>query len=388
LNRAPRAPAARSQSVVRTNAASLATVASVVVGLAAAPLAACFDLFHSTSDLLTACQVDASAPGCLSPEAGPLPPEAGPSDAGSDGPVDFCAWSHSEAKAHAAHACAWLGACEGPTGGNAFGPCMVQALLAYDCTANPNHRSRGRARALWDCLWRATTCGDVDRCLVPGGSPGCRGPGTGCGTGPTADVRFECISADAPTRRENCALWGQTCSIVGTDALCTGGATSCGQPGCIAGTKIQWCYDGGVDIGVDCANNGAGQCGLFGSDSDAASGWIACLPGSNAFTCPPSTTAQCMGSIAFSCPAGVQETVDCAALLDPSGACMPGYLLPPFDWTSPCAVNGGVCPADSCSGSTLTSCARGAPFTVVCANQVLGACQVDPATSRASCSPP
>ena len=54
----------------------------------------------------------------------------------------------------------------------------VQALLAYDCSANPNHPVRGTARDLWDCLWRAKSCRDVDACIFPGGpAPACVSPG-------------------------------------------------------------------------------------------------------------------------------------------------------------------------------------------------------------------
>src|SRR5579859_2135295 len=103
-------------------------------------LIACFDLFHSTDDVLPLCLLDAGAPGCQ-----------GSLDAAADATpaADFCAWDRETARGHARHACAWLGACQSPLGRNAFGECMVQALLAYDCAANPHHRSKGEARRLW-----------------------------------------------------------------------------------------------------------------------------------------------------------------------------------------------------------------------------------------------
>ena len=72
----------------------------------------------------------------------------------------------------ALRACSWLGACEGPIGTNAFGPCYFRALMAYDCAANPNHRSRNKAHALWDCLQRVETCGEVDACIGTEGHDG------------------------------------------------------------------------------------------------------------------------------------------------------------------------------------------------------------------------
>src|SRR5580700_933274 len=97
-----------------------------------AALVACFDLFHSTVDVLTLCTIDAQAPGCN---------ESSDANVESSTSSDFCAWTSGEALSHARHACAWLGACETPMGRNAFGTCMFQALLTYDCSANPNHRS-------------------------------------------------------------------------------------------------------------------------------------------------------------------------------------------------------------------------------------------------------
>ena len=88
--------------------------------------------------------------------------------AGRPFPADFCAWSTETARTNASRACAWLGACAGPVGDNAFGPCVVRALLAYDCAANPDRRLRpGPAHDLWDHLWRASSCADVLGALFP-----------------------------------------------------------------------------------------------------------------------------------------------------------------------------------------------------------------------------
>src|SRR5580698_2113186 len=122
------------------------SAAAWVVACALPGAYACVDLFHSTSDVLDKCQLDAAA--C---------------------PLDFCAPASSQtAESSAEHACAWLGACESPIGGNAFGPCMVQARLAFDCKLNPNHPVKGQVHALWECLARVKTCSDVRECIVPG----------------------------------------------------------------------------------------------------------------------------------------------------------------------------------------------------------------------------
>jgi hypothetical protein len=245
--------------------AAWCAVASLVLG---ASTGACLDLFHSTDDLLTACQRDASADGC-SParpaDAGP-PVDAAAADAG---PTDFCAWTPAEARARADRACAWLGACESPMGRNAFGSCVVQARLAYDCATNPDHRARGVRHDLWDCLWRARTCADVETCIAPAGVPRCESPGeyTGCGGAAGGAlgraVRVECKGDGGAPRAgaESCALWGQTCSSNGSTASCTGAAgLTCLADGC-DGTplsQVHWCVDGG-DQGIDCEGNGAGR---------------------------------------------------------------------------------------------------------------------------------
>lgn len=120
---------------------ALALLGGLLSLFAGGALVACFDVFHSTSDVLTACESDPTRPGC-----GPVARDA---QATADVETDFCAWSPHEAQEHALHACTWLGACETPMGNNAFGPCYFRALLAYDCAANPNHRARHAAHGLW-----------------------------------------------------------------------------------------------------------------------------------------------------------------------------------------------------------------------------------------------
>jgi hypothetical protein len=360
-----------------------------------AGLAACFDLFHSTRDVLTLCQIDAQAADCSSDASD------GASAAIVDsGGTDFCAWSRDEARAHARHACAWLGACETPMGRNAFGSCLFDALLAYDCAANPNHRAKGKAHDLWDCLWPVKSCEDVRKCVL-GEGPECANASdyTACGHGAAnnVDVRIECT--DGSARVENCALWGQTCASEGGAHMCAGsGGLACTARGC-TGKVLNWCSADRNDIGIDCESNGAQQCGVLPDAGDAqapdARGWAACAPESNAAPCSPEPSAACFGGTAVSCPSGILERIDCASLLESDGSCNYGPLAPAFDWTSPCSRTPPECDADQCTDSgTLSGCVRGAATAppLDCVEAGLSACGLTAtnggAASHVACGPP
>ena len=274
--------------------------------------AACFDLFHSTDDFRSACQSDGQTEGCGL--------DASSGDGADRGDSDFCAWSPESARLRAQRACAWLGACETPMGRNAFGACMIQALLVYDCTANPNHRAKSKAHDLWDCLWRSKSCAAVDACVLPKGPQPCGSVGsyTGCGTAMSTtannfDVRFECDydGGRVPAgHAENCALWGQTCASKDGVAACAGSRAdglACTQSGCSPSTQLHWCADG-TDIGMDCESNGAQRCDVYASDGGAQ--WFACTAETDAAACTPDPSAVCANGVATSCPSGVPETID------------------------------------------------------------------------------
>jgi hypothetical protein len=349
--------------------------ATLVLLLAPGAVAACLDLFHSTSDIRTACQIDAAAPGC--------------------GAVNLCAPDQATALERAQHACAWLGACEGPLGRNAFGPCMFQALMAYDCAANPNHRFKGKAAELWACLSDARSCKDIDACVFPDGRQACESDAsiTVCGTTPdNKDVRILC----APYHGENCALWGQTCTKQGGSARCSGGGveTGCatGSTGCYGFTNIHSCPTAeGGDIGIDCTNFGTQKCNGFPVDAQPVD-WVSCVAETDAASaaCTPDAHASCTDGVAVSCASGVLESLDCARLLRFAGACEGGLLNPTFDWTAPCSVTPPMCTDDACDGGSLTGCERGAPYTVSCTEAGLGPCALVPAEpgspSRAACT--
>jgi hypothetical protein len=318
--------------------------------------------------------------------------------------VDLCAPTALEARQRAQHACAWLGACESPLGLNAFGSCMVEALMAYDCAANPNHRFKGKAAGLWGCLSAVGNCGDVNGCVFPQGVEHCGSAGdyTSCGNagGPEAgndDVRIACQDGGIALG-ENCALWGQTCALEGSGAVCAGnsaGGCPADASGCYGSTMIHSCVDGGIDQGIDCSSFGSQHCAGFPTEHDNTSAWVACIAETDAGPeagCAPDASAACVGGIAVSCPSGVLESLDCATLLGSPNACAAGLLVPRFDWTSPCVLTVPTCLGDSCDGPTLNGCARGAVFSIDCKSEGLGACEMvatdDADDQRAACSPP
>jgi hypothetical protein len=379
--------------------AALSLSAGVATG---AVLGACFDVFHSTADIVTACDVDGGPAACQSGERAEMT---------TSETTDFCTWTHAEARAHAERACSWLGACEAPVGRNAFGTCMFQALMAYDCASNPNHQARGEAQTLWQCLQSVDTCRGVDACVFPVGPQNCDVSSladyTRCsnrhqGGSNNDDVRVECTSSAVASGQhaygENCALFGQTCVDGVAGGVCVGddAGLHCAGAGCFGKTKLSWCGDAGGqwgNVGLDCASNGAGSYGVF---PDAGQ-WVACLAETDAgasAACAPSLVAACDGGVASSCPSGVRESIDCATLLGAANACAPGPLTPPFDWTSACQVSPPVCTADSCGdgGATLTGCARGAMFSTDCYAEGLGSCRTVTTDTgsqlHAACGPP
>ena len=361
----------------------MAVRASVATALAAAALSvpwvglvACFDLFHSTSDVRTACELDASVPGCA---------EAGASEASPPAAIDFCAWTPDEARAQAQRACAWLGACETPLGRNAMGPCVLQAELVYDCAANPNHPAQGKLHDMWACLSTVKACSDVDACVFPIGPQGCDslgdyvscGTNTGGGQG-NVDVRVECVDggpgSTVLTHGESCALWGQTCTSTTAGAVCRGtGGVTC-TSGCDDAGSLHWCADGGPDLGVDCTTNGAGAC----ATTAPYFAYAACDPTKTGGACSPTAppAAQCQGGIARTCLTGSVEAVDCSELLQvDGGGCVPGPLSPPWDWTSACQVETGSC-TETCQADEIHTCVRGAPLVVDCTTADLDPCRM------------
>jgi hypothetical protein len=341
-----------------------ATLLVAASGGAALAASSC-DLFHSTN-FATLCDVDPSAAPCTDAKTD--------FDAASPPATNFCDWTPATARTSAAHACAWLSACELPLGTNDFGPCMISALLAYDCSANASLPVTGALHAYWDVLWQARSCGDVDRAVFPGAGaadevPVCDNGGgfTACGVaydgGDNSGVRVECDEAGTPARGENCVAQGRTCA----NGSCVVAPSAAGcMTGC-AGTVFHECADGGEDDGVDCAGFGAGSCAT-------ASGAEGCA-GMAGAACTPTAAIGCDGGVAQGCLAGTTASVDCNALTG-QGSCNAGNASPGWDLSSACFADAGTCPPDSCAdaGDVLVSCARGAAFTVSCSGATLGPC--------------
>ncbi|HEX4516463.1 MAG TPA: hypothetical protein VH054_23105 [Polyangiaceae bacterium] len=323
---------------------------------------ACVDLFHSTSDVQSICEADATDPRCTDAAA----------------PVDICAPDGGVAQERAAHACSWLAACGHPIGRNKTGVCMVDAILAYDCAANPNRKAKGAAKDFWNCMQNANSCTDVGLCVFPGaGGVACtNGTFLGCSqqTSVDPDTRIDCTQK-GPGGGENCAAFGQTCSSLDPDAsnngaICVGPMRrAClGSGGCVDG-GLSLCNDAGVDIGYACANVGAGACNPSGATS-------ACAPESTT-TCSPTNDIACISGNQFAqgCVTLNQEKVDCTAISG-AGTCVPiEGGAPGTVPADACRVADGGCADDSCDGGTLVACVRGRSVAIDCASQGLkGGC--------------
>jgi len=317
-------------------------------------VSACVDLFHST-DFETLCQVKPQAPGCpmaeaATQDAGDAAPEAAP--------TEFCIkWpTQMAARAAAVKACTWLGACNGPFDQNAFGPCMVNAILAYDCTTNPNRQVAGALHDYWDKLSQAKSCDDVPN-LNPDNA-NCTGTGYGCLPG-QPNVLLECLSG--VSQPETCLVQGKVCDSHSRACGVPDPTLHCDPPSC-DGTVLHACLEGGTDDGYDCKYFGASMC-LEG----AAEGGIAgCDPVQIVGSCAPTASVGCDGGAATACATGYPETVDCPGLVGDGGTCVSG--TPSWNLAAACQGTTPDCEA-GCEGEgneTLRGCAQGATFTTTC----------------------
>ncbi|HEY2368881.1 MAG TPA: hypothetical protein VGH87_20940 [Polyangiaceae bacterium] len=326
---------------------------------------ACVDLFHSTGDVKSLCETDALDPKCTD-----APP-----------PVEICAPDGGVAQQRAIHACAWLAACGHPIGRNKTGECMVDAILAYDCAANPNRQAKGEAKAFWNCMQNANSCAAVGYCIFPSaGGVACKnGTFVGCEQNGNVDIdtRLDCTQA-GPGGGENCAPHGQTCSSLDPDAannsaLCVGPQRrACtGSVGCVDG-GLSLCDDAGVDLGYSCANVGAGTCNPSGATP-------ACEPQTEGGTCSPTNDVTCTaGSVrAQGCVTLAPESVDCTPISGP-GTCVPIEAGAPGTVPSDaCRVADAGCTDDTCDNEAgaLVACVRGRPVAIDCTKQGLKSCQ-------------
>jgi hypothetical protein len=337
-----------------------ALLSCCAASLAIAP--ACVDLFHSTN-FETLCDLDAKAPGC--PSVAPASPSDGGDATRADAaPTNFCGWSSDEARQRAEQACAWLGACSSPFDENAFGRCMIHAILAYDCTANPNRTiALGPLHDYWDALSRAKSCADVDA-VLPHPSIRCtESLGYAC-VDASPDLLFQCTGGVA--QAESCLVSGWTCQ--GLACATPQEKSDCDPPGC-SGTVLHACQDGGSDEGYDCRYFGKGTC-------EASEGHAGCVPvtAKAAGRCTPTMKVTCDGEVALGCPTGLSEAVDCEFLTG-KGTCNAGATP---SWSLAQACQGATSCEAGCGGDandTLSGCGNGADFTTSCKAQGLGPCR-------------
>ena len=365
--------------------AALGTIAG------AASLVACADLFHTT-EWTTLCDVDAAACG--------LADAATAAEDGSvqDGGSSLCQKDPQEV---AGRVCGRLGACFGTMGTSRYGECLVQAGLAYDCTANPALRVRGARASLWTCLAAATTCEEMRASVLPAGPQTCKTSASvlaGCGTSTNATTLVECV-ASVPTPRsiEPCGLLGRTCSAALTDgnSTCEGGLTSrCDtlkQPAC-SGTSAVSCETpaagngpaSGVDVGLDCASMGAGGC------VGTANG-PACLPTANLPACAGDRALRCEGKVARGCVSGRAYELDCSAFgLDcvaPANAQRGGWDIASWCRNPLAECDDSAAERDTCStAGLLVTCVRGAKKQITCGELGLGPCKVPVAGASGTCT--
>lgn len=345
----------------------IVAIASSVAVLAV--VAACGDIFHST-DSPSLCDLDAAAPGCKAT-----------ADAAPNG--ELCAADHASAQKRAAHACAWLAACEAPYGKNATGPCMFEAIQAYDCVANPSRRPKLAAKAFWTAMANVKSCADVDRAVFPDPTSNCSaGPFIGCSkivTTNNPNTRIVCTTAGQRYTGENCAMQGRSCDATplndaglgnnGAQCYGTTGRT-CTTTGC-DGAHLVLCDDAGADRGLDCAQFGAGVCTVSGSQPACKPEGTTQIPASSDVVCTPGGKAQATAS-------GYLEEVDCTYLsgggISGTDNCQKIPNAPPGTPAAAACKKTSGCSVDGCTGNKLTACVGGASVTVDCAAEGLGTC--------------
>jgi hypothetical protein len=337
---------------------------------------ACGDLFHSTN-FDTLCTVDASAPGC----EGALT-DAGTSEAGETGSsdFDFCTLAPADAKSRAAHACAWLTACEGPYDHNAVGPCMFDALQAFDCTIRPNMNVRGAIHDYWRCLSNAMSCTDVDACVYPGGIGSCPEAGAFNSCEGNGVTRVDCSatqSAGRPAYGANCASQGRACVHPKSDgpvAYCGGAGVDAGCVTGCKGTAVVSCGEIAaspaltIDTGRDCKDIGAGSCQTVPGPLGV------CMPTQAATNecATQGSNVVCTGNDVSDCRSGRQDLVHCAAL---GGTCTLNAGVPPGTPWDPAYACAGTCgAAETCSNGKIVGCGNGISFSVDCTAQGLSGC--------------
>ncbi|MDB4944969.1 MAG: hypothetical protein JWP97_4503 [Labilithrix sp.] len=362
----------------------------LVVGLSVAAFgvlgAACVDLFHST-EWKTLCDTSPSDPQCAQDAS---TPDTSVAD-GATPPIDFCAWSSEEANRQALRACAWLGACVGAFPEHNLGACALLAEQAYNCHANPDLRPSGELDAMWACLSRVSSCGDVVACAFPAGREECAEAGNGyeqCARA-NASTLLRCEGdAGPPVAVMPCLLEGRTCSNgagveMDSNAYCVGGdGITCftSTPIC-RGDHVISCDGAGRDVGIDCS--------LYGARCTASGGGPTCVPrtpGPSGSCASNGAAPSCVGDVAEACVSGTKVQVDCAAVGRVcTGTPPPGNLAGACTGPTDCSTR-----VNGCVGGTLQDCAAGHEYSVSCTALGLGPCRSHEVQGKtiAACSPP
>jgi len=268
----------------------------------------------------------------------------------------------------------------------------VDAILAFDCAANPNRKPKLAAKAFWTCVDKATTCDAVRACSLPSGRKSCNGAGfIGCQNfALNVNSRVQCLVNGAAPSGENCVVHGQTCDSVDPDAsnnnaLCLGSKRrGCSVSGC-NGSNLAACDDGGLDHGTDCSLFGEGSCITTGAQP-------ACKP-EGATACPGSADITCEGAgLASGCASGFKEIVDCTAISgDAPDNCTNILNAAPGTPVAAACKRSSGCSTDTCAAGKLVACVAGRSVQVDCAAQGLKPCSDAIQTlegPRAACTAP
>ena len=278
---------------------------------------------------------------------------------------DFCAWTSSEAQDQAKRACAWLGACEGAIGESSFGACTVNAHLAYDCGLTPALRPRGSVDAFWACLATVQSCGDVDRCVFPGGVQDCVAVPTGstsaCGTA-LNDTRARRVRRPGGSRARRRALRDARQDVLarghlGRDVL--GQARVRVHQERVLGDvprRLQSRRRAHARIaGSTAPAIGAGKC----VEGDAGP---YCAPGTGTTACTKESAPKCDGNfVVDTCVGGANLRIDCSRLGLPCDVSQLHVDRPDRRVRRSRAAGHARRASDTCAGDTvLRSCGRGA----------------------------
>jgi hypothetical protein len=221
----------------------------------------------------------------------------------------------------------------------AGGDCTVaRACIGYametcttpvdECRGDTHYSCDGTLAVELDCrsgAWFTSDSTCVTGVGVSGVSNNC-GLGTCTNNGSTTTTcdgsRIVACQSNGVREPIDCnQFFGETCSMVGSNAECTGMGAACTGGGHCEGTTLVRC-DGGHEQRVDCPTVlDGGTCLPIGSGGATCNFDTACTPSG--------ATATCNGTTSSLCILGTTVNVDCAAAGFAScaeGSCLPAHL--------------------------------------------------------------